>query len=78
MPSDRRSPRRSSNICNEGSPQKETLPCKTAANNVSGFVTTSWDEELAALRIKWFSEYAEGSGVTDAVELAIDYVDEHI
>jgi len=51
--------------------------CKTVINDVPGLVTTWWDEDLEALRIKWFSEYAEGSAVTDAVELAMRYVNEH-
>ena len=50
---------------------------KLMINDVSGLVTTWWDEELQALRIKWFTEYAEGSAVADAVEFAMAYVNEN-
>lgn len=46
-------------------------------NEVPGLVTTWWDEDLQALRIKWFTEFAEGTAVTDAVEFALRFVNEN-
>ena len=40
-------------------------------------VPVSWDSELNAVRLKWHSEWDEGSGVRDAVLAAIDYVEKH-
>lgn len=42
-----------------------------------GLVSTWWDEELHALRIKWHTEYAEGTAVVDAVQFALRYVNEN-
>ena len=50
---------------------------KTVINEVAGLVTTWWDEDLQALRIKWFTELAEGTAVTDAVEFALRFVNEN-
>ena len=40
-------------------------------------VVTWWDEELKALSIKWFTEYADGTEVIDAVQFAIDFVNKN-
>ncbi len=34
---------------------------KIVINEVPGLVKTWWDDELQALSIKWFTEYAEGT-----------------
>jgi len=50
---------------------------KTKIYEVPGLVVAWWDEDLQALSIKWFTEYVEGTEVIDAVQFAIDYVNEN-
>ena len=40
-------------------------------------VTISWNEELEAIYLKWHTEHDEGSRVTEAVEFALSYVNDH-
>jgi hypothetical protein len=44
---------------------------------VPELVVAWWDEQLQALSIKWFREYVEGTEVIDAVQFAINYVNEN-
>ncbi len=50
---------------------------KIVINEVPGLVKTWWDDELQALSIKWFTEYAEGTAVIEAVEFALRYVNDN-
>ncbi len=40
-------------------------------------VEVSYQHDLKAVVLKWFSEYDEGTGVKDAVYAALDYVRQH-
>ena len=50
---------------------------KTKIYETPGLVIAWWDDQLQALSIKWFTEYVEGSQVIEAVQFAIDYVNEN-
>ena len=50
---------------------------KTKIYEVPELVVAWRDEQLQALSIKWFTEYVEGTEVIDAVQFAINYVNEN-
>jgi hypothetical protein len=50
---------------------------KILINEVPGLVSTWWNEDLQALHIKWHNEYTQGSEVIDAVNFALQYVEEN-
>jgi hypothetical protein len=50
---------------------------KTLINEVPGLVSTWWNDDLHAIHIKWYTEYAEGSEVIEAVNHALRYVEEN-
>jgi len=40
-----------------------------------GLVTISWNKELEAIYLKWYTEYDEGERVIEAVKYALSYVE---
>ena len=50
---------------------------KTLLNEAPDLVSTWWDDKLQAIHLKWYTEYAEGTEVIDAVNFALKYVEEN-
>jgi hypothetical protein len=42
----------------------------------AGLVTITWIEELETIYLRWHSEYDEGDRVVEAINYALDYVNE--
>ncbi|NEY90586.1 hypothetical protein [Tabrizicola oligotrophica] len=50
---------------------------KRILHHAAGLVEVSYRPDLAAVYLKWFSEYGEGTRVKDAVLAALDWVRAH-
>lgn len=56
---------------------QDALKSETLIHDKPGLVRVSWQPDMAAVYLKWFSEYDEGSGVRDAVLAALAWVGSH-
>ena len=57
--------------------QGDFLMNKEIIYSAPELVEVSYQHDLKAAVLKWFSEYDEGTGVKDAVCAALDYVRQH-